>query len=81
MLGVGQNYDSRSAVTLDINGDGWQDLLVRYLILGDDADEYLMLMKNQLGNTLKRNWIGVHLLDGPGSVGNHGATVRLETDQ
>lgn len=80
LMRVGQEYDSRSAVSADFDGDGWVDLMVQWdnQKLGQ-YNETMMIMQNHLGRSLKRNWIGVHLADGPGSVGNHGAKVRIGT--
>ena len=66
LMGMAHEYDSRAAVSEDLDGDGRSDLLViqQNLGVGPGATQKLHLYRNNwLGSN---HWIGVRLRGGPG---------------
>jgi hypothetical protein len=77
LLGVGDAFDSRSAVSDDLDGDGRVDLLVT-----EDhglAGEVLHVYRNRLETG--GGWIGVRLREGGGGVSPVGAAVAVRTPE
>jgi hypothetical protein len=77
LMGVGCEFDSRSVIGTDLDGDGRQDLIVSdYEFVGRGFISSIHVYRNQLqtGN----NWIGFRLYDDGIASGLSGATARLE---
>jgi len=77
LMGVGFEFDSRAAVSADLNVDGRVDLLVVERMRSEELKAYVNrvhLMQNKL--TSQNNWIGFHFSpqDKP-----YGLEVRLKT--
>ena len=77
LMGVGFEFDSRAAVSADMDGDGRADLLVVERMRDEKLKAYVNrvhLMQNKLDS--QNNWIGFHFSpqDKP-----YGLEVRLET--
>lgn len=79
LLGISFEYDARSAVTEDLDGDGRVDLLVvEYKTEGLNKDSYnLHVYQNILENA--GNWIGLRLHDGGQGYHTVGATITAVT--
>jgi hypothetical protein len=74
LLGVADEFDSRSAVSTDIDRDGRMDMVVVEDI--GDGTEKLHIYRNQLETP--NHWIGIQLRD-EGGESPLGATVRVRT--
>lgn len=79
LLGISFEYDARSVVTEDLDGDGRVDLLVvEYKTEGMNKDTYnLHVYKNILEDA--GNWIGLRLHDGGQGYQTVGATITAIT--
>jgi hypothetical protein len=75
LLGVADEFDSRSAVSVDIDRDGRVDLLV-VEDLGKGGEK-LHIYRNQLETP--NHWIGIELRDEEGGVSPIGAAVVVQT--
>jgi len=77
LLGVADAFDSRSAVSADLDRDGRVDLIVTES-LGSEGEK-LHIYRNRLdtGNS----WIGVELREQGDGISPVGASVRLHTTQ
>jgi hypothetical protein len=75
LLGVADQFDSRSAVSTDLDQDGRVDLLVTEN-LGTEGEK-LHIYRNQLATP--NAWIGVELREQGGGKSPVGASVRVTT--
>jgi hypothetical protein len=74
LLGVADEFDSRSAVSTDIDRDGRMDLVVVEDV--GDGSEKLHIYRNQLETS--NHWIGIRLVE-EGGESPVGASVRVRT--
>jgi hypothetical protein len=77
LLGVADEFDSRSAVSTDIDRDGRVDLVV-VEDLGDGGEK-LRIYRNQLETA--NHWIGIELREEGGGVSPVGASVLVRTEK
>ena len=76
LMGIGFEFDSRSAVSADLDGDGRVDLLVVERVRDELVKAYVNkvhLIHNKIENN--NHWIGIHLTPADLPMG---ATVRLQ---
>ena len=79
LLGIGCEYDSRSVVGTDLDGDGLPDLLVsEYEFVGRGFITKLHVYRNRMHTNA--NWIGLRLHP-PRNGGVWGTMVRLATSR
>ena len=77
LMGVAFEFDSRSVVSDDLDGDGRMDLIVYRHSIGSEYPFEIYALENRLESD--RHWIGLRLNAGPGrSV--MGATVVLRSE-
>lgn len=76
LFGVADEFDGRSAVSVDIDRDGRVDLVV-VENLGDKGEK-LHIYRNQLETT--NHWIGIELREEGGGVSPIGASVVVQTE-
>ena len=77
LFGVADEFDSRSAVSADIDRDGRVDLLVVEAI--ENESEKLHIYRNQLETP--NHWIGVELREEGSGVSPIGASVLVRTER
>ncbi len=75
LLGVADEFDSRSAVSGDLDRDGRVDLVVVEILGGEG--EKLHIYRNQLET--ENHWIGVELREEGGGLSPVGAKVGVQT--
>jgi enediyne biosynthesis protein E4 len=87
MLDTGFDYDSRQAVSADLDQDGRVDLIItRMPEIGpkgtaeDSRPTSIVIYQNTLTEAAQRDWIGVSLTGTP-NVSPLGAVVELNTDK
>jgi hypothetical protein len=74
LLGVADEFDSRSAISSDLDKDGRMDLVV--IELSPDERQRLHIYRNTLPPA--NNWVGVDLVEERGRRSPVGARVRVE---
>ena len=74
LMGVGHEYDGRAVISDDLDGDGRRDLIVVEDLWNDG--QRLHVYRNELETP--HHWIGVRLVERPGSDSPLGATVMLQ---
>jgi len=79
LMGVGCEFDSRSVIGTDLDGDGRPDLIVSdYEFAGRGFISSIHVYRNTLPT--KNNWIGLRIYDGGIASGLQGATAELVSD-
>ncbi len=78
LMGCGFEFDSRAAISADLDGDGFVDLLVEHKDLRG-KQRHLYLLRNNWAEVTGResNWIGVHLVGAKGKAA-HNAKVEAK---
>jgi len=77
LLGVADSFDSRSAVSSDLDRDGRVDLLVTESLGADGEKLHIYHNRLETGN----DWIGVELREQGRGLSPVGAAVRVETSK
>ncbi len=77
LLGVADEFDSRSAISADLDRDGRVDLLV-VEDRGEDGED-LHVYRNELST--ENNWIGIELIEEGAGVSPVGASVRVRAGE
>lgn len=76
LLGVGQQYDARAAISDDIDGDGRMDLLV----VEDNWHDGQILHVYRNNTSATGNWLGIRLREEPGAPSPVGAKIIVKTE-
>lgn len=76
LMGIADELDSRRVITEDANGDGRVDIIVTQLNYREDKDSsWVKIYRNV--EPLEGNWIGVNVIQEPGSPSPLGAKILV----
>lgn len=79
LMGTAFEFDARSVVSDDLDGDGRMDLLVTWhRDRGARVNQVLYALRNRLEAEPSRHWIGFRLRQAPAGVSPIGAVVSIE---